>query len=65
MSAIIVASFYKLLNKLRHGAPMAESRLMSVVDKYIDDSILNHSNFAYSLVRDRRALLFTSGPRES
>ena len=44
---------------------MAESRLMSVVDKYIDDSILNHSNFAYSLVRDRRALLFTSGPRGS
>ena len=38
VSAILVASFYKLLNKLRHGCRHA-LRVSSQIDKYIDDTV--------------------------
>ncbi len=53
MSAIIIAAFYKLMNKVRHGARIA-ANFQRQIDKYIDDAILSHSSFCHKLVHGRR-----------
>ncbi len=54
MSAILVAAFYKYLNKRRHGMPQSRN-FAKQFDQYVDDAIRGHSNFCYDLVIQRRS----------
>ena len=53
MSAILIAAFYKLLNKLRHGMRLATC-FDSQFDKFVDDAVYRHSSTCYALIRNRR-----------
>jgi hypothetical protein len=53
MSAVIAAAFYKLLNKLRHGCNLSPN-FDNQFDRFLNDTISNHSADLYRLVITRR-----------
>jgi hypothetical protein len=61
VSAVLVAAFYKVLNKLRHGMVRADN-FRRQFDRFIDDAIRGHSNYLYSLILARRVHGTTQTP---
>ena len=53
VSAVLIAAFYSLLNKLRHGAKLAADPRLQI-DKYIDVAFCGHDRALNSLMRMRR-----------